>query len=298
MLRLANLLLRTSGLKKNLVSELNVAQRRLLVDMNGSTLPISTQVRLLELNRSGLYYQPILHSTEDLYIKQMIDKIYTRYPMYGYRRICWYMNEIEHYVINHKAVLRHMKEMGIQAIYPRQNTSKSEPTNKIYPYLLKGLKIDHPDQVWSIDITYIPVKTDWLYLVAIIDWYSRFVLHWQLSDNMEIGFVLDTSRKALNVSSPEIMNSDQGSHFTSPKFTQIFLDAGSKISMDHRGRAYDNIFIERLWRTIKYEDIYPKAYETPKEARIGIHNYIKFYNHERPHSRLKYRTPEEVYRDR
>jgi len=266
--------------------------------MNGSTLPISTQVRLLELNRSGLYYQPIPHSTEDLHIKQMIDKIYTRYPMYGYRRICWYMNEIEHYVINHKAVLRHMNEMGIQAIYPRQNTSRPEPANKIYPYLLKGLKIDHPDQVWSIDITYIPVKTNWLYLVAIIDWYSRFVLHWQLSDTMEIDFVLDTSRKALNVSSPEIMNSDQGSHFTSPKFTQIFLAAGSKISMDHRGRAYDNIFIERLRRTIKYEDIYPKAYETPKEARIGIHNYIKFYNHERPHSRLKYRTPEEVYRDR
>ena len=298
MLRLANLPLRTSGLKKNLVSELNVVQRRLLVDMNGSTLPISTQVRLLELNRIGLYYQPILHSTEDLHIKQMIDKIYTGYPMYGYRRICWYMNEIEHYVINHKAVLRHMKEMGIQAIYPRQNTSRPEPVNKIYLYLLKGLKIDHPDQVWSIDITYIPVKTNRLYLVAIIDWYSRFVLHWQLSDTMEIDFVLDTSRKALNVSSPEIMNSDQGSHFTSPKFTQIFLDAGSKISMDHRGRAYDNIFIERLWQTIKYEDIYPKAYETPKEARIGIHNYIKFYNHERPHSRLKYRTLEEVYWDR
>ena len=223
--------------------------------MNGSTLPISTQVRFLELNRSGLYYQSIPHSTEDLHIKQMIDKIYTRYPMYGYRRICWYMNEIEHYVINHKAVLRHMKEMGIQAIYPRQNTSRPEPANKIYPYLLKGLKIDHPDQVWSIDITYIPVKTNWLYLVAIIDWYSRFVLHWQLSDTMEIDFVLDTSRKALNVSSPEIMNSDQGSHFTSPKFTQIFLDAGSKISMDHRRHAYDNIFIERLWRTIKYEDI-------------------------------------------
>ena len=298
MLRLANLPLRTSGSKKNLVSELNVAQCRLLVDMNGSTLPISTQVRLLELNRSGLYYQPILHSTEDLHIKQMIDKIYTRYPMYGYRRICWYMNEIEHYVINHKVVLRHMKEMGIQAIYPRQNTSRPEPANKIYPYLLKGLKIDHPDQLWSIDITYIPVKTNWLYLVAIIDWYSRFVLHWQLSDTMEIDFVIDTSRKALNVSSPEFMNSDQGSHFTRPKFTQIFLDADFRISMYHRGRAYDNIFIERLWRTIKYEDIYPKAYETPKEAHIGIHNYIKFYNHERPHSRLKYRTPEEVYRDR
>lgn len=266
--------------------------------MNGSTLPISVQASLLELNRSGLYYQPAPHSTEDLYIKQMIDKIYTRYPMYGYRRICWYLNEKEHYLINHKAVLRHMQEMGIQAIYPRQNTSKPEPANKIYPYLLKGLKIDHPDQVWSIDITYIPVKTDWLYLVAIIDWYSRFVLHWQLSDTMEIGFVLDTSHKALKVSKPEIMNSDQGSHFTSPKFTQIFLDAGSKISMDHRGRAYDNIFVERLWRTVKYEDVYPNAYETPRYARIGINNYMNFYNHERPHSRLKNRTPKEVYWDR
>lgn len=135
-------------------------------------------------------------------------------------------------------------------------------------------------------------------MVAIIDWYSRFVLHWQLSDTMEIGFVLDTSHKALKVSRPEIMNSDQGSHFTSPKFTQIFLDAGSRISMDHRGRAYDNIFVERLWRTIKYEDVYPNAYETPRDARIGINNYMNFYNHERPHSRLKYRTPEEVYWDR
>ena len=185
--------------------------------MNGSTLPISVQASLLELNRSGLYYQPAPHATEDLYIKQMIDRIYTRYPMHGYRRICWCLNEKEHYLINHKAVLRHMQEMGIQAVYPRQNTSKPEPANKIYPYLLKGLKIDHPDQVWSIDITYIPVKTDWLYLVAIIDWYSRFVLHWQLSDTMEIGFVLDTSHKALKVSRPEIMNSDYAEEKTMPK---------------------------------------------------------------------------------
>lgn len=256
-------------LKKNLVSELSVSEHRLLVDMNGSTLLVSVQASLLELNRSGLYYQPAPHSTEELYIKQLIDIIYIRYPMYGYRRICWYLNEKEHYLINHKAVLRHMQEMGTQAIYPRQNTSKPEPA-----------------------------KTDWLYLVAIIDWYSRFVLHWQLSDTMEIGFVLDTSHKALKISKPEIMNSDQGSHFTSPKFTQIFLDAGSKISMDHRGRAYDNIFAERLWRTVKYEDVYSNAYETPREARIGINNFMKFYNHKRPHSRLKHRTPETVYWDR
>ena len=273
-------------------------ERRLLVDMNAPILPISVQADLLGLNRSGLYYKPVPPSEEDLHIKLLIDKIYTRFPTYGYRRICWYLNEKEHLLINHKAVLQHMREMGIQAIYPRQNTSRPEPANKVYPYLLKGLKIDHPDHVWSIDITYIPIKNDWLYLVAIIDWYSRYVLDWQLSDTMEIDFVLDTSHKALEISTPEIMNSDQGSHFTSPKYTQIFLDAGARISMDHRGRAYDNIFIERLWRTVKYEDVYPNAYETPREARIGINRFMKYYNHERPHSRLQYRTPEEVYRGR
>ena len=266
--------------------------------MNAPILPISVQADLLGLNRSGLYYKPVPPSEEDLHIKLLIDKIYTRFPTYGYRRICWYLNEKEHLLINHKAVLQHMREMGIQAIYPRQNTSRPEPANKVYPYLLKGLKIDHPDHVWSIDITYIPIKNDWLYLVAIIDWYSRYVLDWQLSDTMEIDFVLDTSHKALEISTPEIMNSDQGSHFTSPKYTQIFLDAGARISMDHRGRAYDNIFIERLWRTVKYEDVYPNAYETPREARIGINRFMKYYNHERPHSRLQYRTPEEVYRGR
>ena len=209
-------------------------ERRLLVDMNAPILPISVQADLLGLNRSGLYYKPVPPSEEDLHIKLLIDKIYTRFPTYGYRRICWYLNEKEHLLINHKAVLQHMREMGIQAIYPRQNTSRPEPANKVYPYLLKGLKINHPDHVWSIDITYIPIKNDWLYLVAIIDWYSRYVLDWQLSDTMEIDFVLDTSHKALEISTPEIMNSDQGSHFTSPKYTQIFLDAGARISMDHR----------------------------------------------------------------
>ena len=154
--------------------------------------------------------------------------------------------------------------MGIQAIYPRQNASKPKAGHKVYPYLLKGLNIYHPDYVWSIDITYIPVRTDRLYLAAIIDWFSRYVLHWKLDDSMEIDFVLDTSRKALKISTPEIMNSDQGSHFTNPQYTQLFLDAGVKISMDHCGRAYDNIFVERLWRTVKYEDVYPKTYETPR----------------------------------
>lgn len=285
-------------LKKNLVSELSVPERRLLVDMNAVDLPVSTQAELLGLNRSGLYYKPVSKSEDDLVVKLHIDKIYTAHPEYGYRRICWHLNEKDHIPINRKAVLRHMREMGIQAVYPRQNTSKAAPGNPIYPYLLKNLQITRPDQVWSIDITYIPIKTDWLYLVAIIDWFSRYVLDWRISDSMEIDFVLDVSHSALRHGIPEIMNSDQGSHFTSPKYTRIFLDAGAKISMDHRGRAYDNIFIERLWRSVKYEDVYPKAYDTPRDARIGIHNYMEHYNCERPHSSLGYKTPKDVYEDR
>ncbi|MBO5567128.1 MAG: IS3 family transposase [Succinivibrio sp.] len=238
------------------------------------------------------------HQGEDLEIKKLIDQIYTEHPEYGYRRICWWLNEKQHITINHKAVLRYMRQMGIQAIYPRQNTSKAEPGHKVYPYLLKDLEIDHPNSVWSIDITYIPVKTDWLYLVAIIDWYSRYVLSWEINDSLEIDFGLEACKTALKDAKPEIMNSDQGSHFTSERYTELFLNAGAKISMDHRGRAYDNIFIERLWSTIKYEDIYPRAYDSPKEARIGINRYLEYYNRERPHSVLEYKTPETVYRDK
>lgn len=264
--------------------------------MSGSELPVSTQASLLGLNRSTLYYKKVKPSEEDLRIKMLIDKIYTRHPEYGYRRICWYLNNKDGIHINHKAVLNHMREMGIQAVYPCQNTSKPDPEHIVYPYLLKGLRITQPNQVWSIDITYIPVKTDWLYLVAIIDWYARFVLSWRMSDSLEIDFVLDACREALHIAHPEIMNSDQGSHFTSPKYTGLFLDAGSRISMDHRGRAYDNIFVERLWRTVKYEDVYLKCYESPREARIGINRYLQYYNLERPHSSLGNQTPSEVYR--
>ena len=263
--------------------------------MDAPVFPISTQASLLGLNRSGLYYKPVPPSPEDLLIKSYIDKIYTAHPFYGYRRIGYLLKERYNLQVNHKAVYRHMCEMGIQAIYPRQDTSKPEPENRVYPYLLKGLRIDHPNQVWSIDITYIPIRTDWLYLVAIVDWFSRYVLSWEISDSLEIDFVLVSSHKALKKAVPEIMNSDQGSHFTSPKFTQIFLDAGSRISMDHRGRAYDNIFVERLWRTIKYENVYLSDYETPREARIGINQYLNYYNTERPHSSLKYATPEAIY---
>lgn len=284
-----------SGLKKNLVSKFTTLQRRQLVDFMGKSLSVSQQAELLEINRSSLYYKPVAPDSDDLLIKMHIDKIYTAHPEFGYRRICAWLNRYNEIVINHKAVLRHMREMGIQAVYPRENTSKPEPANPIYPYLLRGLNISHSNQVWSIDITYIPIRSSWLYLVAIIDWYSRYVLSWMLDDTMDIGFVLETSCNALNIATPEIMNSDQGSQFTSPQYTGIFQAAGSKISMDHRGRAYDNIFIERLWRTVKYENVYPQEYNNPKEARIGINKYMKYYNHERLHQSLGYRTPEELY---
>lgn len=284
-----------SGSKKNLESELSVRERRELVDFDNKDLSISAQTQLLGINRSGLYYKPVKPSDEELEIKKYIDKIYTDHPEFGYRRICVWLDKYHNIHINHKTVLKYMHEMGIQAIYPRQNTSQAKIGNKIYPYLLENLKIDHPNHVWSIDITYIPIKKSWLYLTAIIDWYSRYIVDFRISDTLEIDFVLDVSYSALKKAAPEIMNSDQGSHFTSPKYTQIFLDAGSKISMDHRGRAYDNIFIERLWRSVKYEDIYLKEYACPREARQGINKYMNYYNVQRPHQSLDYHTPEEIY---
>lgn len=259
-------------------------------------IPVSVQADLLGINRSSLYYKPLPPSDTDLTIKAAIDRIYTNHPEFGYRRVGVWLNKYEGLSINRKAILRHMREMGIQAIYPRQKTSRPNPGNKIYPYLLSGLKITRPDHVWSIDITYIPIRRSWLYLVAILDWYSRYVVAFAVDDTLEIGFILDACNAALKSSSPEIMNSDQGSHFTSPKYTELFIEAGSCISMDHRGRAFDNIFIERLWRTVKYENVYLHLYEAPKDARAGISKYFYYYNNERPHQSLGYRTPAEVYR--
>lgn len=266
-----------------------------MVEPNLDGIPISVQADLLGINRTSLYYKPHEPSRDDLATKAAIDRIYTKHPEFGYRRITVWLQKYEGMVINRKATLRHMREMGIQAVYPRQNTSKANLANKVYPYLLKGLSIDKPDHVWSIDITYIPIRRSWLYLVAILDWYSRYVIEWMIDDTLDIGFVLETCKNALKRRSPIIMNSDQGSHFTSPKYTGLFLEAGTKVSMDHRGRAYDNIFIERLWRSVKYENVYPNSYDTPRDARIGIGQYLTFYNNERPHQSLRYRTPLEVY---
>jgi putative transposase len=266
-----------------------------MVEPHHPGIPVSVQASLLGINRTSLYYKPHPLDRNDLAIKETIDRLYTKHPEFGYRRITKWLQKYEGMSINHKSILRHMREMGIQAIYPRPNTSKPHPTNPVYPYLLSGLAITRPNQVWSIDITYIPIRKSWLYLVAILDWYSRCVIDWQIDDTLEIGFVLSACESALKKASPVIMNSDQGSHFTSPKYTELFINAGSKISMDHRGRAYDNIFIERLWRTVKYEDVYPHQYDTPKDARKGIKLYLDYYNNERLHQSLGYMTPMEVY---
>lgn len=268
-----------------------------MVDFTDPVFSISTQAEMLSLNRTSLYYKPRPSSEWNLQLNRLIDITYTKHPEFGYRRITAWLDSYYGFHVDKKTVLSRMQEMGIQAVYPRQNTSKANPANKVYPYLLNGIQAAFPDHVWSIDITYIPIQKSWLYLTAIIDWYSRYVLAWEIDDTLEIKFVLDTCQKALDGSVPEIMNSDQGSHFTSPKYTELFLEAGSQISMDHRGRAYDNIFIERFWRSLKYEDIYLKDYGYPREARKGIREYMEFYNNERPHQSLGYKTPSQIYHE-
>ena len=266
-----------------------------MVDFQDPEFSVSTQAQMLSLNRSSLYYKPIPSSEWDLQLNRLIDITYTKHPEFGYRRITAWLESYYGFHVDKKTVLSRMQEMGIQAVYPRQNTSKPNPAHKIYPYLLKDTEASYPNHVWSIDITYIPIRKSWLYLTAIIDWYSRYVISWEIDDTLEISFVLEACKHALEHEKPCIMNSYQGSHFTSPKYVNLVLDAGSRISMDHRGRAYDNIFIERFWRSLKYENIYLKDYTYPREARIGIRKYLDFYNVERPHQSLGYKTPSEVY---
>ena len=285
---------RIRGLKKNLASALTRSERNALVDWDNPELPIKTQAELLSLNRTSLYYKPVPPSPEEIRIKHLIDEIYTKYPYYGSRRITAVLNK-KGVMINRKAVQRHMREMGIQGICPGPNLSKRDLQHRTYPYLLRGVKITHPNHVWSLDITYIRMKYGWMYLVAIVDWYSRYILSWELDQNLEIPFVLRAVNRALAQAQPEIMNSDQGSQFTSIPYIELLQDAGAKISMDGKGRALDNIFIERVWRSLKWEDIYLKNYETPREVRQGVNNWFQTYNYERPHQSLKYQTPAHVY---
>jgi putative transposase len=254
------------------------------------------QCELLALNRSTLYYVPAKVSAEETALMKAIDRIFTKWPFYGSRRIAFELRQLGHKV-NRKRVQRLMRIMGLQALVPGPHTSKPHPDHKVYPYLLRRLDIDRPNQVWAADITYIPLENGWGYLIAIIDWYSRAVLSWRLSNTMTVDFCVDTLTDALRRhGKPEIFNSDQGAQFTSPEFTGVLQNAGVAISMDGKGRATDNIFVERLWRSLKYEDVYIRDYATLAQAQEGIANWIHFYNQTRPHSALQNRTPMEVYR--
>lgn len=225
---------------------------------------------------------------------RLIDEEYTRHPFYGTRRLTAWLRREGHRV-NIKRVKRLMREMGIEAVYQKPKLSKALAEHKKYPYLLKNVTIAHPDQVWSTDITYIRMKHGFIYLTAIIDWFSRYVLSFEVSTTLDTGFCIEALEKALNISKPEIFNTDQGSQFTSEAFTGCLKASDISISMDGRGRALDNIFVERLWRSVKYEEVYLKEYESVKEAVTGLNSYFDFYNKERGHQSLKYQTPYEVY---
>lgn len=252
---------------------------------------------LAGVNRSSYYYQPCREeSLENQYLMREIDRIYIQHPFYGSPRILDKLVEQEGYAINHKRVERLMQVMGIQAVTPGPHTSRAHPSHPVYPYLLRGIQITEPDQVWCADITYIPMDPGYMYLVAIMDWYSRYVLEWELSNSLESSFCVEALKRALEQSNPGIFNTDQGSQFTSPAFTNSLKDAHIRISMDGRGRAMDNIFIERLWWSVKYEEVYLREYSNGLEAQKYLSDYFHFYNTERPHQSLGNRTPKEMYR--
>ena len=270
------------------------SQRLAMMDREHPELSLVRQCSLLGVSRSSLYYQPVPDSAEDLELMALMDRQYLKTPFYGSRKMTAWLRS-QGYQVNRKRVRRLMRVMGLQAIYRRPNTSKPAPDHQVYPYLLKGLEINRVNQVWTADITYIPMAWGFLYLVAIMDWHSRYVLAWRLSNTLEVDFCMEALAEALSKGRPEVFNTDQGSQFTSEAFTGILLEQGMQISMDGKGRYTDNIFVERLWRSIKYEEVYLKAYGNGTEARAGIGAYLDFYNQERPHQALGYRTPGEVF---
>jgi putative transposase len=269
-------------------------ERRGLVEPEHAEISVRRQCDLLGVNRSGLYYRPVGESAENLRLMRWIDEQYTRRPFYGSRRMTVWLREQGH-TVNRKRVARLMEMMGIEAVYPKPKLSQPGEGHKIYPYLLAGVEVTRINQVWSTDLTYIRMAEGFVYLVAVMDWFSRFVLSWALSLTMELGFCLEALRRALRWGRPEVFNSDQGSQFTSEKFTGELESRGIAVSMDGRGRCLDNIFIERLWRSLKYEEVYLRDYALVPEARTGIGNWFRFYNHERPHQSLGYRTPAGLY---
>ena len=268
----------------------------MLIERENGVLSISRQCELVGLARSSCYYRSVGESEENVGYMRLLDEQYTRTPFYGVALMTAWLRS-EGYEVNEKRVRRLLRTMGLEAIYPRRRLSAPGEGHRIYPYLLRGVEIGYPDQVWSTDITYIRMRGGFVYLVAILDWYSRYVVSWEVSRTLESGFCVAALEEGLREGRPEIFNSDQGSQFTSEAFTDRLETAGVRISMDGRGRVFDNIFVERLWRTVKYEEVYLKEYEDLEEARESLEGYFAFYNGERLHQSLGYVTPAEVYRE-
>lgn len=288
--------MRFPGLKKNLADSKSREDRMNMIEKDNKKLSISKQAELLTLNRTSLYYKPVPISDEELRIKRFIDEIYTKHPEYGYRKMTTILNRDYGTEINRKRTRRYMREMGIHGFCPGPNLSKRLHIKYIYPYLLRGLNIDHPNQVWSIDITYCRMKHGFMYMTAIIDWYSRYIVGFTLSNTLDKTSVIETVKKAISKHGvPEIMNSDQGSQFASDEYINILKDNNIKISMDGKRRALDNQRIERFFRSYKWEKLYLEEYENGHQLKKITKEYIEYYNNERPHQSLDDRTPAEFY---
>lgn len=301
-----------SGLKKRYMdsgcnpytSSLRPRDLAAQIDPNYLNLNITRQAKLLGLARRSYYYQPVVNESEEARLKlhlNAIDEIYTERPYYGTRRMQYELERSYDIHIGRDRIRHLMVKLGLEAIYPKPNTSKSSPGHAIYPYLLRGVTASYPNHIWGTDITYIRTAEGYVYLVAFIDWYSRYVISWQLSDSLENSFVLATLHEALcfmadcGLGVPNISNTDQGSHFTSAAFIELLEQAGIQISMDGKGRYLDNIFTERLWRSVKYEAVFPESYQNIQEAQASLTRYFQFYNHKRPHMSLDNKTPAAVY---
>jgi len=280
-------------LKKKLPS--SATNRQLLIEADDPIMSIARQCDLLGIARSSYYYRPATESSENLRYMRLIDEQYLKTPFYGYRRMTNWLQRETKDTVNHKRILRLMKIMNLKSVLPGPHTSKPHPEHKIYPYLLGGMTLSQPNLVWSTDITYIPMQRGFMYLVAVIDWYSRYVLSWRISNTLDVGFCVDAMNEALEHGEPVIFNTDQGSQFTSEAFTKILLQRQILISMDGRGRALDNVFIERLWWSVKYEEIYINEYNGVIQLHDSLRKYFKFYNLERPHSSLGNKVPSEVH---
>jgi putative transposase len=276
---------------------MSAPDRRVLIDREHDRLSIRRQCHLLGIARSGVYRLPRPANDDDLSLMRRLDELFLAWPFLGSRRMTALLRA-DGWPVNRKRVRRLMRKMGIAALGPKPRTTKPAPGHKIFPYLLRGMTIDRPNQVWAADITYIPIGRGFLYLVAVIDWASRSVLAWRLSNTMDVSFCVSALEEALaRFGRPEIFNTDQGSQFTSAAFTGTLAAVGVRISMDGRGRWMDNVFIERLWRSLKHEDIYLKGYADGREARVGIGAWFAFYNTRRPHQALANRTPMAVWRE-